>query len=178
MSILSLVTPLRSSSGFLLLSTHQIEGADRHYKQLYFPLLNMGYASYDNHESLADSILSERPWDSLSQTLLDSRYRQPLAKFEDPTLMYRKPPVNTDSVLAVQEEFGRSVFQHSIVVDDPNEYSSQILQWYVEKTTIGRRCSSASAQFGPYQSSFIQFKVINRCRLGNGLWSSLADACS
>ena len=93
----------------------------------------MGYASYDNHESLADSILSERPWDSLSQTLLDSRYRQPLAKFEDPTLMYRKPPVNTDSVLAVQEEFGRSVFQHSIVVDDPNEYSSQILQWYVEK---------------------------------------------
>ena len=101
-----------------------IEGADRHYKQLYFPLLNMGYASYDNHESLADFILSERPWDSFSLTLLDIRYRQPLAKYENPTLMYRKPPVNTDSLLAVQEEFDRPVFRHSIVVDYPNEYSS------------------------------------------------------
>ena len=110
-----------------------IEGADKLYRQLYFPLLNMGYTSYENHGSLADSILSEKPWDTLNQTLLDSRYRQQLARFEDPTLLYMKPPLNTDSVLAVQEEFGRSVFQHSFVVDDPNEYSSQIVQWYVEK---------------------------------------------
>ena len=110
-----------------------IQGSDKQYRQLYFPLLNMGYTGYDNHESLADSIMSERPWDSLSQTLLDNRYRQQLARFEDPTLIYMKPPLNTDSVLAVQEEFGRSIFQHSLIIDDPNEYSSQILQWYVEK---------------------------------------------
>ena len=93
-----------------------IQGADREYRQHYFPLLNMGYASYDNHESLAEAILTERPWENLDQTLLDSRYRQQVARFEDPTLMYIKPPLNTDSVLSVQEEFGKSIFRHSMVV--------------------------------------------------------------
>ena len=110
-----------------------IEGADKDFRQLYFPLLNMGYKTYDNHESLAEALMEERPWDSLDQTLLDRRYRQQVAGFEDPTLMYIKPPLNTDSVLAVQGEFSRSIFQNSVIVDDPNEYSSQILQWYVEK---------------------------------------------
>ena len=132
-----------------------IEGADREYRQLYFPLLNMGYTAYDNHESLADSIMTEKPWDSLSHTLLDNRYRQQLARFEDPTLMYMKPPLNTDSVLAIQEEFGRSLFQHSLIVDDPNEYSSQILQWYVEKllsadAVVVHLLGSDHANQGPY----------------------------
>ena len=110
-----------------------VQGADREYRQLFFPLLNMGYASYDNHESLAEAVLEERPWDSLDQTLLDSRHRQQIARFENPTLMYIKPPLNTDSVLSVQEEFTKSIFRDSIIVDDPKEYSSQILPWYAEK---------------------------------------------
>ena len=110
-----------------------IQGSEKEFRQLYFPLLNMGYTTYDNHESLAEAIMQERPWDSLDQTLLESRYRQQVARFEKPTLMYIKPPLNSDSVLAVQDEFSRSIFHDSIIVDDPNEYSSQILQWYVEK---------------------------------------------
>ena len=132
-----------------------IQDADKEYRQLYFPLLNMGYTPYDNHESLADSIIEERPWDSLDQTLLDSRYKQQVARFEDPTLMYVKPPLTTDSVLAVQAEFGSSIFQHSTIVDDSNEYSSQILQWYVEKilsadAVVVHLLSSDHANHGPY----------------------------
>ena len=50
-----------------------IANAAKDYKRFYFSSLNMGYAEYDNHEDLADRFLSERPWQSLDQTLLDRR---------------------------------------------------------------------------------------------------------
>ena len=50
-----------------------IAEAEKDYKRIYFSSLNMGYAEYDNHENLADRFLSERPWQSLDQTLLDRR---------------------------------------------------------------------------------------------------------
>ena len=110
-----------------------IDEAARDYKRIYFSLLNMGYTGYDNHESLADSFLQEKPWTSLDQTLLGYRHRQQMPRLEDPTLLYVKPPLNSDSVIAIQEEFKRSLFSESIIVDDPNEYSSQILEWYTDK---------------------------------------------
>ena len=110
-----------------------IEGAERDYKRIYFTLLNMGYTGYDNHESLAASILREKPWKSLDQTLLGYNHRQQIPRLENPTLTYVKPPLNSDSVIAVQEEFKRSVFSESLIVDDPNEYSSQTLEWYTDK---------------------------------------------
>ena len=96
----------------------------------------MGYAEYDNHENLADRFFPERPWQSLDQTLLDRRYRQQVPRPEHPTVMYLKPPSNTDSVLATTDELRRSIFANSIIIDDPNEYSSQILDWYAEKLLI------------------------------------------
>ena len=113
-----------------------IVDADKDYKRIYFSSLNMGYAEYDNHESLADRFLSERPWQSLDQTLLDRRYRQQVPRPENPTVMYLKPPSNTDSVLATTEELTKSIFADSIIIDDPNEYSSQMLDWYAEKLLI------------------------------------------
>lgn len=110
-----------------------IEDADRTYRRIHFPLLGMAYATYENHESLADALLEEKPWDSLDQTLLDKRYRQPMPRPEHPTVMYIMPPLNSDSVIAVQEEFRNSIFRDSIIVDNPNEYSSQTLDWYAEK---------------------------------------------
>ena len=110
-----------------------IRDAAREYKRLYFALLNMGYTEYDNHHSLVQAFLLERPWKSLNQTLLDKRHRQQMARLEHPTLMYVKPPLNSDSVIAVQEEFRQSLFRESTLIDDPNEYSSQILEWYAEK---------------------------------------------
>ena len=113
-----------------------IDDAEKDYKRIYFSLLNMGYTGYDNHEDLADSLLREKPWQSLDQTLLDYRYRQQMHRLEDPTLLYVKPPLTTDSVIAVQEEFKRSLFSDSLIVDDPTEYSSQILEWYADKILI------------------------------------------
>ncbi len=113
-----------------------IADADKDYKRIYFSSLNMGYAGYDNHETLADRFLSEKPWQSLDQTLLDRRFRQQVPRPENPTVMYLKPPSNTDSVLATMEEIRKSIFADSIIIDDPNEYSSQMLDWYAEKLLI------------------------------------------
>ena len=110
-----------------------IAQAERDYRRIYSSLLNMGYTGYDNYERLADSFLQEKPWTSLDQTLLDHRYRQQMPRLATPTLLYVKPPLNSDSVIAIQEELKRSLFGESIIVDDPNEYSSQILEWYTEK---------------------------------------------
>ena len=110
-----------------------IAEAAKDYRRIYFSSLNMGYAEYDNHESLADRFLFERPWQSLVHTLLDRRYRQQVPRPENPTVMYLKPPSNTDSVLATTEELRKSIFADSIIIDDPKEYSSQMLDWYAEK---------------------------------------------
>ncbi len=110
-----------------------IAEAVKDYRRIYFSSLNMGYTEYENHESLADRFLSETPWRSLDQTLLDRRYRQQSPRPENPTIFYMKPPSNTDSVLATREELSRSIFADSIIIDDPNEYSSQLLDWYAEK---------------------------------------------
>ena len=110
-----------------------IRDAAKEYNRLYYTLLSMGYASYENHEDLADAILQERPWQSLNQTLLNERFRQKPPRFENPTLLYVKPPSNTDSVISTQELLRNSIFRHSLIVDDPNEYSSQIVEWYADK---------------------------------------------
>ena len=110
-----------------------IADADKDYKRIYFSSLNMGYTPYENHESLAEGFLFERPWQSLDQTLLDRRYQKQAPRPENPTVMYLKPPLNTDSVIATTEELGKSIFGESIIIDDPNEYSSQMLDWYAEK---------------------------------------------
>ena len=113
-----------------------IADAAKDYKRIYFSSLNMVYAAYDNHEKLAEQFLSERPWQSLEQTLLDRRYRQQVPRPENPTIMYMKPPSNTDSVLATTEVLKKSIFAESIIIDDPNEYSGQMLDWYAEKLLV------------------------------------------
>ena len=113
-----------------------IARADRNYGRIYFSLLNMAFTAYQNHQNLAESLVEEKPWESLQDTLLEDRFHRQLPRLEAPTLFYMKPPLNTDSVIAVQEQFSRSVFGESIILDDPNEYSSQILEWYAEKILV------------------------------------------
>ena len=110
-----------------------IEDADRNYKLVHYPLLQMAYSDYDNNARLAEILLTEMPWNNLDQTLLDSRFKESFLSPEMPSLMYLKPPVSTDSVLAIQEELTKSSFGKSLIIDDPVEYSSQILDWYAEK---------------------------------------------
>ena len=78
----------------------KIKDAQRNFQRIYFSLLSTGYSEYDNHEDLADAIHQEGPWNSLDQVLLDERYKQQQARPEHPTLMYMRPPLNTDSVIA------------------------------------------------------------------------------
>ena len=113
-----------------------IARADKDYGRIYFSLLNMAFTAYQNHQNLAESLVKEKPWESLQDTLLEDRFHRQLPRLEAPTLFYMKPPLNTDSVIAVQEQFSRSVFGESIILDDPNEYSSQILEWYAEKILV------------------------------------------
>ena len=110
-----------------------IKDAPKQYKQTFSGLLNMGYSAYSNYEDLANALLTERPWASLDHTLLGSRHRGPMARTENPTMMYIKPPIETNSVIKIQEEFKKSVFRESVIVDDPKENPSQILDWYAEK---------------------------------------------
>lgn len=113
-----------------------INEVERNYKRIYSSLLNIGYSEYVNHEELVEALLMARPWDSLQQTLLENRHREQIPRLEKPTLMYVKPPLTSDSVIAVQEEFKKTIFADSIIVDDPKEYSSQIMEWYAEKLRI------------------------------------------
>lgn len=113
-----------------------IRGSTRVFNQVFFALLNIGYAEYDNHESLASAFLEEKPWKSLGATLLEKRYRQHRPLLEFPTLVYVKPPINTTSVISIQEEFKNSAFGRSTVVDDPKEYKSPTIEWYAEKLLI------------------------------------------
>ena len=110
-----------------------VEDADKEYKRIYYSLFNMGYTAFENRDQLASSFLNERPWEDLHRTVLHKQYLMTPPRPEHPTLFYLKPPVATDSVLSAQEEFTRTVFRDAIVIDDPNEYSGQLLEWYAEK---------------------------------------------
>ena len=110
-----------------------ITDAQRKFKDNYATMFNLGYWPYANHEELAEGFLRETPWSDVKQTLLGTRHRGEMARAERPTLMYIKPPVDTDSVIKMQEQFNKTLFRDSIIVDDPKENPSQILDWYAEK---------------------------------------------
>ena len=86
----------------------------------YTGMLGAGYASYENHEDLAAAFLKDSPWTTAGDFLLAESYRdqQPLEEF--PTVLYVKPPHDTDSVIAVGEALRRSVFSNGITIDDPS----------------------------------------------------------
>ena len=110
-----------------------IINAEQNFKTNYGAMLNLGYWPYTNHQDLAEGFLREVPWQETQPTLLGGRHRVNRPRAERPTLMYVKPPVNTDSVIKLQEQFNYTPFGESIIVDDPKENPSQILDWYAEK---------------------------------------------
>ena len=63
--------------------------------------------------------------------LLHTRDRRP--RSSDPSLLYVKPPLDTDSVIAIGEAIPRSSFSKSFIVDDPNDNGGARLAWYAEK---------------------------------------------
>lgn len=110
-----------------------IQNAAREYKRLYFALLGLGYVEYHNHQDLANSFLTDSPLADLDQTLLGEIYRTETRRQEYPTLLYLKPPITTDAVIATEEILRESIFRNSLILDDPIEDPSPTLEWYAGK---------------------------------------------
>ncbi len=110
-----------------------IQNSERDYKRVYFNLLGMGYAPYQNHKELFNALQAEAPWFDITTTLLGEGYRDRPGRPERPTLLYVQPPLDTESVIAVKEALQSSLFGDSLIADDPRENPSPTLDWYAEK---------------------------------------------
>ena len=112
-----------------------IEGSSRRFKRNYSNVVGLGYSEYVNHKELADEFLRERPWEDLDSSVLNTRYRQPPARPELPTLLYVKPQISTSSILGTVELLRASKFSESLIIDDPLDNPSPSLDWYAEQLT-------------------------------------------
>ena len=112
-----------------------IKTAQSNFDTFNFSLTGLGYAPYNNHLELGDSLLHDRPWANTDQKLLDARYRSPVPRPDRPRLLYVKPGWNTDSVITTEELLRSSEFRGGLYVDDPNENPSQLLDWYASEAT-------------------------------------------
>ena len=110
-----------------------IENAEREYQQAYFGLIGAGYIKYHNSTDLVDAFLTDSPLKSLEQTLLGSLYKSPMSRQEVPTLLYIKPPINPEAVIATHGKLQDSIFGDSMITDDPIENPSVSLDWYASK---------------------------------------------
>ncbi len=119
---------------FVSLDT-SIEESSRQFKRNYSNLLGLGYSAYQNHKDLATKLLDERPWSDPDSSVLNSRYRQSVARPEYPTLLYVKPEINTSSVLGTVDVLRDSKFGESLTIDDPLDNPSPSLDWYAEQLT-------------------------------------------
>ena len=110
-----------------------IEKAEQNYRKTFFGLTGSGYVKYDNSSDLAKAFINEAPYKNPELTLLGSRYRTLHALQETPAILYLKPPVATESVIAVTQLLQDSVFSNSVIVDDPVENPLPTLDWYASK---------------------------------------------
>ena len=109
-----------------------IQNSPRHFEHSYTGMLAAGYAPYVNHQELADAFLRDRPWSSLDEYLLANMYQNRAPQSEHPTLLYVKPPFDTDAVIGIRERIRRSVFSSSSVIDDARENAGASLDWYAD----------------------------------------------
>lgn len=113
-----------------------IEGAAKQYNRTLEGIVGAAYHGYENHWDISAGFLNDGPWRSLDEHLLSESYRRPAPRPELPTLLYVKPPVNTDAVIVTLEHLQTSEFRESLIVDDPRENSAQTLEWYAEKISL------------------------------------------
>ena len=113
-----------------------IKTAQSNFNTFNFGLTGLGYSPYNNHQELADAFLSDKPWATVDQKLLDEQYRSPARRPDRPMLLYVKPGISTDSVIATEELLRLSEFRNGLYVDDPSENPSQLLDWYASEATV------------------------------------------
>ena len=141
-----------------------IIGAEQRYRRTYFGLIGSGYIGYSNSNDLIDTFLEDNPTNSLDDTLLGDLYRTDTAHRELPTLLYLKPPTNTDSVIAATEAIENSIFGNSLVVDDPVENPSPTLDWYARQ--LGTADAVLFHLLGDHQIDRLDYNV--RCSIVAG----------
>ena len=107
-----------------------VEGATQNYRRTFFALTSSGYAKYNNSDDLATAFLESRPFEDTKQTLLGDFYKRTAPRQETPTLLYVRPPLDTEAVIATTTVLNSSLFQNSLKLDDPNENPSPTLDWY------------------------------------------------
>ena len=111
------------------------EGAEQHYRRIYFGLTGAAYTQYVNSTDLAAAFLRDMPTSSLDDTLLGAYYRNPSPRPEASTLMYVRPPTPTEAVISCIEAFDETSFGN-FIHDDPNENQSPTLDWYASNLTV------------------------------------------
>ena len=110
-----------------------LESAKTDYKRVYGGILPAGYADYVNHQQLAAHLMADHPWTSLNDHLLSNAYKAQAPRSERPTLLYVRPQIETDAVIATIETLRSSFFAEGLLIDDPNEDPSPSLEWYADK---------------------------------------------
>ena len=113
-----------------------IEGAAQRYRRTLEGIVGVGYTGYENHHNITAGFLSDGPWRSLDQHLLSKSYRLDGPRPELPTLLYVKPPADTEAVIVTWEHLQKSEFRDSLFVDDPRESAAPTLEWYAEKIKL------------------------------------------
>lgn len=113
-----------------------IEGAAKQYNRTLEGIVGAGYYAYENHHDISAGFLYDCPWGSLDEHLLGEQYRRPAPRPELPTLLYVKPPVNTEAVIMTLDHLEGSEFGESLFVDDPRENAAPTLEWYAGKINL------------------------------------------
>lgn len=110
------------------------ETAARDYQRVYGGILpSTGYAEYLNHRELSERFIADNAWVSLKDQLLGESYRTRVPRAERPEILYVRPLIETDAVIAALETLQSSLFADGVIIDDPNENPSPSLEWYAEK---------------------------------------------
>lgn len=114
-----------------------VENVEKDYKRTYFGLLGgLVYESYANHRELVSAFMNSHPWADLEATPLGKIYRNQARRQERPSLLYVKPPLDTEAVISTANDLSSSIFGEALIVDDPRENPSPTLEWYAGKIRI------------------------------------------
>ena len=111
-----------------------VADAAPNYKRIYYNMLGgLVYSEYTNNLNLAQGFEMERPWADLQETPLGDASRRRRLFYEDPTLFYVRPSLDTNSVIKCLESISRSPFRDGLISDDPKEDPSPTLEWYASQ---------------------------------------------
>ena len=111
-----------------------VADAPSSYKRIYYNMLGgLAYSAYTNNINLAVNLELGRPWVDLQETPLGDASRRRRLLYENPTLFYVRPNLDTNAVIKCVEGINRTPFKNALIADDPKEDPSPTLEWYASQ---------------------------------------------